>query len=953
MPASPTEFRARIGLFYCVQINILSKKLKIFQTKSKNEPRKSNLSREKGSWTACSIVLLAYALSVTVLLQANDIESNPGPASNCVNEFQSLGKAQEEGFQRVLFQIFTLHSKIDFYWKAFANLQDEVTQKLQQQDKVLENIELHNRKNNIKFIGITEDDVDSVPSTDKVIKLLNKYSMDPSWKVSDIAYAHRIGDRNPKKNNSPRPLVVSFRLAEDKSFIMRDKHLRKDLRDYEDIKLAADLTHKQQEELTYYRNKGITAYYKQGRLCLEDENGNDPRLNPTDNYEQNIHTGINYNQTQRHSYDEQPDTELYNTRQNSRQHGLTNVNHTNYQPYDQNNNTTELTGLQNSHAGYDNSGNHFGNKNANTWSMNLDQLSRANEHYGYKTNRDDTKMRHGQEDQSIKHETLPRQTTSTLVSGHPYITNDESTNFCSAVPLYKQYPNITQWNNAESGHNRYQYQQPDSEPRTVNKKDAQTTFEEQRNMKPWKWLESASPYPPTYPPPNYSEASRILNHTNHNYLSHIDQSKWSPLTIYPKENELVDASPISTAPSDYKTEEENLQSQTYPKKFSSDKSYNPETSEAQKTVTDNGLKISDVLKRKKEATRTFKGDVGMKSTPIKGYNFEICQEKKSDLKNSGYPFSYTGLATSTSTRNKPEITCGNQETINAVSSGSKRLCMKKLHMTGAFHHIDIAPNKSLDYKPPNSLDGVEKTDIETNVSQHEENEDEEFHDTSDEWLAKVDEAVLTGDTAHANAETEPHKTEQNDDNGRAGQGEQEYNTHESRPPKLPPKSQAPTPTTAAMKDITTDKKPQETKMITDTQQPTPTTTKESAMDSKLQESIAAPATNTQKTELRTETPSSESKNNTKKPKNESNESKNRETEKRRNSLPSERNQSITRRQSLSAVTSAKVKTNLTTNTNTNNPSNNKNKNNKETKEKNQPTLTQVLRSRTNSTNDQK
>ena len=154
---------------------------------------------------------------------------------------------------------------------------DATRRRIDELDANIDRMEDFYRQGNVKFIGIDEDDVDGIPGLDKVVALLNGYSSDPRWLPSDIAFAFREGPRD-KAKNEPRPLVVGFRLAEDKIFILRDQKLRKNMKRL-DIKLSYDPTHKQEAELKFYRDRGLTAYYKAGQLHVTNDNLNDKGQN--------------------------------------------------------------------------------------------------------------------------------------------------------------------------------------------------------------------------------------------------------------------------------------------------------------------------------------------------------------------------------------------------------------------------------------------------------------------------------------------------------------------------------------------------------------------------------------------------------------------------------------------------------------------------------------------------
>ena len=228
-----------------------------------------------------------------ILLLISGIEPNPGPNNDSpitldqtlqnVEQQNSLIDALgqyfarmwdtlDQNFAHVVYAISRMENKFDDGMLNNDLRNDSIRRRVEELDAEIDRMEGFLRQGNMKFIGIDEDDKDGLPGVDKVLALLNRYSSDTNWLPSDIAYAYREGTK-PVSDNQPRPLVVGFRLAEDKIFILRDQKLRRSLKNL-DIKLAHDPTERQKGELEFYRKKGLKAYYKAGQLHVENVPGN-------------------------------------------------------------------------------------------------------------------------------------------------------------------------------------------------------------------------------------------------------------------------------------------------------------------------------------------------------------------------------------------------------------------------------------------------------------------------------------------------------------------------------------------------------------------------------------------------------------------------------------------------------------------------------------------------------
>ena len=146
---------------------------------------------------------------------------------------------------------------------------DCILHRLERMENELEATEIEKRKNNLKFLGVEElEREDDETSVRYVVDILNDSSSNKTWESADVERTFRVG-QNKRNSNYPRPLIVVFHRWADKMKVLRDTGIRNDLRK-KNIKVTSDLTPKQRNEIEYYRRQGKRAYYRNGRLQVDD-----------------------------------------------------------------------------------------------------------------------------------------------------------------------------------------------------------------------------------------------------------------------------------------------------------------------------------------------------------------------------------------------------------------------------------------------------------------------------------------------------------------------------------------------------------------------------------------------------------------------------------------------------------------------------------------------------------
>ena len=272
-----------------------------------------------------------------------DVETNPGPGveqqhadpmqqwclrmeqrfQEMLNGMHNLSKGinqnVDEKFGRLEFALEQLFSDMDLLKidthenrediQELRQDRDDILWRLDNLEKELDTLEMTSRRCNLKFTGVEEHRIENYrKSAERIIDILNKFSSSKTWHDEDIERAHRIGDSR-RRSSQPRPLIVRFHRWSDKMIILNDSSLRDRLR-REGIKVSADLTTRQREEIQYHRSNGKIAYFKNGRLRVED------RIAPRTRVHQN-----DYNYRQSHNPDEFEEEEeqedLYSTNRRS------------------------------------------------------------------------------------------------------------------------------------------------------------------------------------------------------------------------------------------------------------------------------------------------------------------------------------------------------------------------------------------------------------------------------------------------------------------------------------------------------------------------------------------------------------------------------------------------------------------------------------------------------------
>jgi hypothetical protein len=297
MPNTAIAHRAGIGNFYPVLMFILRKwSVGEKGKKGKKSKLKSNLRGELNTWFICVTLAVLYCLFVTILLQCMDVESNPGPDPEIESRFsqilyslhmQGMGLSQQmfEHFQslshslsKIQHELCQMKRDIKQNRSDISELQQNSVYVQEQLDRLelkLERLDTNAREKNLVFFGVYEPGPrEGHDDTDEIVAVLNNNSSH-RWTRDDIEKTQRLGQPS-RANWASRALVVTFCRMQDKTNILKDSALRSALRQYS-IRVSADLTQRQRDQLQQLREEGKVAYYKNGRLHVEGRHQETPR----------------------------------------------------------------------------------------------------------------------------------------------------------------------------------------------------------------------------------------------------------------------------------------------------------------------------------------------------------------------------------------------------------------------------------------------------------------------------------------------------------------------------------------------------------------------------------------------------------------------------------------------------------------------------------------------------
>ena len=239
-----------------------------------------------------------------LLLRCGDIEPNPGPAmeqgaqdqttrlegkldrlmemtSAAQNFNEQLQKRFSSFTKELKEQMSLLKDSVSCMEKSMRKHEREVDQikksqeslacKIEKLEERAERQERYSRRSNILIHGLKEEENESFRNPVKILDILCRYFPQKNWNDCHIERAHRLGPLHSRsRSNRPRPVIVRFYCWNDAMAVMRDREGKDRLRVEGGMRVTADLTQKQRDTVSQFKQQGKHAYYVNGRLMVRD-----------------------------------------------------------------------------------------------------------------------------------------------------------------------------------------------------------------------------------------------------------------------------------------------------------------------------------------------------------------------------------------------------------------------------------------------------------------------------------------------------------------------------------------------------------------------------------------------------------------------------------------------------------------------------------------------------------
>ncbi|CAG4981645.1 unnamed protein product [Parnassius apollo] len=176
---------------------------------------------------------------------------------------------------------------------------NQLNEKIQNHENILDRMERHIRKRNLVFFGIEEGEKSYHELENKILSFINKINI--PCERNEIESAKRLG----KKREIPRPITVTFTTVGKKIMLLQNKKNIKNSTIYykEDYPQKVLEKRKQlQLELIKYKSEGLKAIIKYDKLIILNPNKSDKNQNSQQHSKKrNLHTSSNQDGTSHES----------------------------------------------------------------------------------------------------------------------------------------------------------------------------------------------------------------------------------------------------------------------------------------------------------------------------------------------------------------------------------------------------------------------------------------------------------------------------------------------------------------------------------------------------------------------------------------------------------------------------------------------------------------------------
>lgn len=139
---------------------------------------------------------------------------------------------------------------------------------VEKMDDQMDKLEAFSRRNNVRFFNVfQEQDENDIQCIRKVVQLLNRFFPEKIWTVDDIERAHRSGPRSSDRNPQ-RTIIVRMHRWQDKLSVLQSRDSRREMAEELNIRVASDVTDRQNEIIQAERDAGRHAHIWKGRLIF-------------------------------------------------------------------------------------------------------------------------------------------------------------------------------------------------------------------------------------------------------------------------------------------------------------------------------------------------------------------------------------------------------------------------------------------------------------------------------------------------------------------------------------------------------------------------------------------------------------------------------------------------------------------------------------------------------------
>ncbi|CAH2109145.1 unnamed protein product [Euphydryas editha] len=188
-----------------------------------------------------------------------------------------------------------INKNINEHFKIIEHKYDRLNEQIQNQEKILDRMERHNRKKNLVFFGIEEGEKSYQELENKILKFLNEVNI--PCERNEIEAVKRLG-RNKEKM---RPITVTFTTIGKKIILLQNQKNNKNSSVYYKEDYPYKILEKRKQlkiELQKYKAEGKKAIIKYDKLIvLNDYNTNKNQKNQKQSKKRNLQFSPNQSET--------------------------------------------------------------------------------------------------------------------------------------------------------------------------------------------------------------------------------------------------------------------------------------------------------------------------------------------------------------------------------------------------------------------------------------------------------------------------------------------------------------------------------------------------------------------------------------------------------------------------------------------------------------------------------